>query len=50
MGKYFVESITNRDYTVIMGTTLFFAAIYVVMVFLVDIAYALIDPRIKLED
>ena len=50
MGKYVVESITNRDYTVIMGTTLFFAAIYVVMVFLVDIAYALIDPRIKLED
>ncbi|MDD2955159.1 MAG: ABC transporter permease [Oscillospiraceae bacterium] len=50
MGKYFVESITNRDYTVIMGTTLFFAALYVVMVFLVDIAYALIDPRIKLND
>ncbi|PWM38907.1 MAG: ABC transporter permease [Clostridiales bacterium] len=50
MGKYFVESINNRDYTVIMGTTLFFAALYVVMVFLVDVAYALIDPRIKLQD
>lgn len=50
MGKYFVESINNRDYTVIMGTTLFFAALYIVMVFFVDIAYAIIDPRIKLQD
>ena len=50
MGKYFVESVGNRDYTVIMGMTLFYAAIYVVMVFVVDISYALIDPRIKLQD
>ena len=50
MGKYFVESITNRDYTVVMGTTLFFAAFYIVMIFVVDIAYAFIDPRIKLDD
>ena len=49
MGKYFVESIGNRDYTVIMGTTIFFAVFYVIMVFLVDIAYALIDPRIRLQ-
>lgn len=50
MGKYFVESVTNRDYTVIMGITIFYAAIYIVMVFIVDIAYGLIDPRIKLRD
>lgn len=50
MGKYFVESVTNRDYTVIMGMTVFYAAIYIVMVFIVDVAYALIDPRIKLQD
>lgn len=50
MGKYFVDSVTNRDYTVIMGMTLFYAAIYIIMVFLVDISYALIDPRIKLQD
>lgn len=49
MGKYFVESITNRDYTVIMGTTIFYAVFYVIMVLFVDIAYAAIDPRIKLE-
>ena len=50
LGKYFVESVTNRDYTIIMGLTIFYAAIYIVMVFIVDIAYAYIDPRIKLKD
>lgn len=50
MGKYFVESVTNRDYTIIMGVTIFYAAIYIVMVFIVDLAYGLIDPRIKLRD
>lgn len=50
MGKYFVESVNNRDYTVLMGITIFYAAIYIVMVFLVDVAYGLIDPRIKLKD
>ncbi len=48
VGKYFVESITNRDYTVIMGMTIFYAFLYIVMIFLVDIAYTLVDPRIKL--
>lgn len=49
MGTYFVDSVTNRDYTVIIGMTVFYAAFYVVMVFLVDIAYSVIDPRIKLD-
>lgn len=48
IGRYFVESITNRDYTTIMGITVFYAAFYVIMVVLVDIAYAFVDPRIKL--
>jgi oligopeptide transport system permease protein len=48
MGKYFVESVTNRDYTVIMGITVFDAALLVGMVLIVDIVYGLIDPRIKL--
>lgn len=48
IGKYFVESISSRDYTVIMGITVFYASFYVIMVVLVDIAYAFIDPRIKL--
>ncbi len=47
IGKYFVESITSRDYTVVMGITVFYASFYIIMVLLVDIAYAFIDPRIK---
>lgn len=48
MGRYYVESVTNRDYTTIMGMTVFYAAFYVVMVLFVDIAYGFIDPRIRL--
>jgi len=48
LGRYFVESVSNRDYTVIMGVTVFYAIFYMIMVLLVDIAYGIIDPRIKL--
>ncbi len=49
MGKYFVESINQRDYPVIMGTTVFYSAFLIFMLFLVDIVYGIIDPRIKLH-
>lgn len=49
MGKYFVESINQRDYPVIMGTTVFYSVILIIMLFLVDLAYGLLDPRIKLN-
>lgn len=49
MGKYFVDSINNRDYPVIMGTTVFYSALLIFMLFLVDIAYGILDPRIKLH-
>ncbi|MCZ8521118.1 MULTISPECIES: ABC transporter permease [Paenibacillus] len=49
MGKYFVESINNRDYAVILGTTVFYSALLLVMTFLVDIVYGFIDPRMKLH-
>jgi len=49
MGKYFVDSINNRDYSVIMGTTIFYSAILIVLLFLVDLAYGFLDPRIKLH-
>ncbi|MEX3624055.1 ABC transporter permease [Viridibacillus arvi] len=49
MGKYFVESINNRDYPVIMGSTVFYSAFLVFMLFLVDIVYGILDPRIKLH-
>ncbi len=49
LGGEFVGSIVNRDYTVIMGTTIFLATLLIVMNVLVDIVYKLIDPRIKLK-
>ncbi|MDQ0268737.1 ABC transporter permease [Cytobacillus purgationiresistens] len=48
LGFHFVTSITNRDYTVIMGVTVFYSIILLVAILLVDIAYGIIDPRIKL--
>jgi ABC-type dipeptide/oligopeptide/nickel transport system permease component len=47
MGKYFVTSITNRDYPVIMGTILLFAVIIVIANLVVDLMYAWLDPRIR---
>lgn len=48
MGEYFVKSVGNRDYTMIMGSTIFYSVILVVMNFIVDIIYVIVDPRIKL--
>jgi len=48
LGREFVTSVTNRDYTVIMGTTVFYAVLLLFSILLVDIIYSLIDPRIKL--
>ena len=50
LGQWFVVSIANRDYTVIMGTTIFYSAILMFCVFVVDLLYCMIDPRIKLQD
>jgi len=49
MGSYFVNSVTQRDYTTIMGMTVFYAAFLISMVFIVDLFYCMIDPRIKYE-
>ncbi|WP_405098002.1 ABC transporter permease [Oceanobacillus sp. FSL H7-0719] len=49
MGKYFVESINHRDFPVIMGTTVFYSAFLIMMLFLVDIVYGIVDPRIKVS-
>lgn len=48
LGRYFVQAVAQLDYTVIMGTTVFFGAFLVLMVILVDIIYGFIDPRIRL--
>ena len=49
LGSKFVECITNRDYPMIMGTTIFLATLMVTMTLITDIVYKLIDPRITLE-
>ncbi len=49
LGSEFVGAITSRDYPMIMGTTIFLAVFIIVMNMIVDIAYAYIDPRIKLK-
>ena len=50
LGSYFVTSIYNRDYTVILGITLFYSAIVIFMNMLVDLIYPLLDPRINLGE
>ena len=49
LGQWFINSITNRDYTVIMGITVFYSFILLSSIFLVDLTYGWIDPRIKLR-
>ena len=49
LGGEFVSSITNRDYMMIMGTTIFLATLMVVMNVIVDILYKIVDPRINLK-
>jgi oligopeptide transport system permease protein len=49
MGKYFVQSIMEHDYMMIMGTTIFYAVILIIMMFLIDVLYGVVDPRIRLD-
>jgi len=48
MGRYFINSILNRDYPIIMATTIFFAALVIFMNLIVDILYKFVDPRIDI--
>ncbi len=49
LGRYFVEAVQQLDYTVIMGTTVFYGAFLVLMVLAVDILYGVVDPRIRVR-
>ncbi|MBF0624575.1 MAG: ABC transporter permease [Magnetococcales bacterium] len=49
LGRFFVQAVQQMDYTVIMGTTVFYGAFLVLMVTLADLASAWVDPRIRLE-
>ena len=49
LGGEFIKAINGRDYTLIMGTTIFLATLVIVMNVIVDIIYKIVDPRIKLK-
>lgn len=47
LGRYFVQATQQLDYTVIMGTTVFYGAFLVIMVIIVDVLYGFLDPRVR---
>lgn len=49
IGEQFVKSINSNDFSVIMGTTIFFSVFLIVIILIVDILYGIIDPRIRLS-
>ena len=49
LGRFFIESALNRDYTVVMGTSLLYFSLIFLCNFLVDIVYVILDPRVKYE-
>lgn len=49
LGQWLILSITNRDYPIIMGLTLFYASLLILFVFFVDVIYSIVDPRIRIN-
>jgi len=49
MGRFFITAVTNRDYPLIMGVTLLYTTLIVIMNFLVDVIYTLLDPRVRIN-
>ena len=50
MGRFFITAVGNRDYDLILGTTLVFAVLLIIANTTVDIAYQFLDPRMRVED
>jgi oligopeptide transport system permease protein len=50
MGRFFITAVMNRDYDLILGTTLVFAVLLIIANTFVDIAYQVLDPRMRIED
>lgn len=48
IGKYFISAVNQRDVPIVMGLTIFSATIYIIAIFITDILYTLVDPRINL--
>jgi oligopeptide transport system permease protein len=49
IGRYFVEAASNRDYTMVMGTVIFYGMLIILANLLVDLAYSLVDPKVRYE-
>ncbi|GAB5411841.1 MAG: oligopeptide ABC transporter permease OppB [Chlamydiales bacterium] len=49
LGGWFVKSVINRDYTVIMGITIFYSALLMFLVFITEVAYLYLDPKVRAE-
>lgn len=49
MGRFFITAVSNRDYDLIMGTTLVFAVLLIITNTIVDIVYTVLDPRMRIE-
>jgi oligopeptide transport system permease protein len=49
IGRYFVQAALNRDYTLVMGVTIFYAALIIFMNLVADLMYRVLDPRVKFE-
>jgi oligopeptide transport system permease protein len=47
IGRYFVQGALNRDYTLVMGVVVFYGVVIIALNFLVDLAYALLDPKVR---
>jgi oligopeptide transport system permease protein len=49
IGRYFVQGALNRDYTLVMGVVICYATLIIFLNFLADIAYGILDPRVRLS-
>lgn len=49
IGRYFVQAALNRDYTLVMGVTIFYGALIIFLNFLADVVYGVLDPKIRYE-
>lgn len=50
LGSYYISSVNDRDYTMIIGTTIFYAALFIIMQLVVDLLYGVVDPRIRVSN
>jgi ABC-type dipeptide/oligopeptide/nickel transport system permease component len=49
MGRFFITAVSNRDYDLVMGTTLVFAVLLIITNTIVDVLYSVLDPRMRVE-